>query len=129
LQLSISENVQIKSMLLSSGSRKSKIENDTEIMNENKKEIAKKVAKVGGWQVAKRVAKRIPVIGTVLTIGLVGHDIRKKGLIKGVVNSGLDAVPFVGTAKGVIELFTGDLLSDKQPKPSWKERKDELDKK
>jgi hypothetical protein len=109
LQLSISENVQIKSMLLSSGSRKSKIENDTEIMNENKKEIAKKVA--------------------VLTIGLVGHDIRKKGLIKGVVNSGLDAVPFVGTAKGVIELFTGDLLSDKQPKPSWKERKDELDKK
>jgi hypothetical protein len=98
-------------------------------MNDKKKEIAKKVAEIGGWQVAKRVAKRIPVIGTVLTIGLVGHDIRKKGLIKGALNSGLDAVPFVGTAKGVLELFTGDLLPDKSPKPKWKERKDELDKK
>jgi hypothetical protein len=97
--------------------------------NDKKKEIAKKVAKVGGWQIAKRLAKRIPVIGTVLTIGLVGQDIRKKGLIKGVVNSGLDAVPFVGTAKGVVELFTGDLLADKSAKPKWKERKDELDKK
>lgn len=98
-------------------------------MNDKKKQIAKKVAEIGGWQVAKRVAKRIPVIGTVLTIGLVGHDIRKKGLIKGVVNSGLDAVPFVGTAKGVIELFTGDLLADKSPKPKWEKRKNELDKK
>jgi hypothetical protein len=98
-------------------------------MNEKKKEIAKKVAKIGGWQVAKRVAKRIPVVGTVLTIGLVGQDIRKKGLIKGIVNSGLDAVPFVGTAKGVVELFTGDLLSDKKLEPKWKERKNELDKK
>ncbi len=98
-------------------------------MNDKKKQIAKKVAEIGGWQIAKRVAKRIPVIGTVLTIGLVGQDIRKKGLIKGALNSGLDAVPFVGTAKGVLELFTGDLLSDKTPKPKWKERKDELDKK
>jgi hypothetical protein len=98
-------------------------------MNDKKKEIAKKVVEIGGWQVAKRVAKRIPVIGTVLTIGLVGQDIRRKGLIKGTLNSGLDAVPFVGTAKGVLELFTGDLLADKIPKPKWKERKDELDKK
>jgi hypothetical protein len=98
-------------------------------MDDKKKEIAKKVAKAGGWQVAKRVAKQIPVIGTVFTIGLVGQDIRKKGLIKGVVNSGLDAVPFVGTAKGVVELFMGDFLSDKVAKPKWKERKDELDKK
>jgi hypothetical protein len=98
-------------------------------MNDKKKEIAKKVAKAGGWQVAKRVAKRIPVIGTVFTIGLVGQDIRNKGLIKGVVNSGLDAVPFVGTAKGIVELFTGDFLSDKQKEAKWKERKNELDKK
>jgi hypothetical protein len=99
------------------------------MMNENRKKIVKKAAEVGGWQIAKRVAKRLPVVGTVLTIGLVGHDIRKKGLIKGVVNSGIDAIPFVGTAKGVVELFTGDLLSDKQPQPKWKERKNELDKK
>ena len=112
-------------MLLSSDSCKSKIK----MINENNKEIAKKVVKAGGWQVAKRVAKRLPVVGTVLTIGLVGDDIRRKGLIKGVVNSGLDAIPFIGTAKGVVEIFTGDFLSDKKPQPKWQERKNESEKK
>ena len=82
-------------------------------MAETKKSLTRKVVHAGGWQIAKRVAKRIPVIGTVLTIGLVGDDIRKKGFVKGVVNSGLDAIPFVGTGKNVIEFFTGDFLPDK----------------
>ncbi len=83
-------------------------------MKEKNKKIAKKVAEIGGWQVVKRIAKRVPVIGTVLTIGLVGNDIRKKGIIKGVANSAIDLIPFVGTAKGVVELFTGDLIADKK---------------
>jgi hypothetical protein len=83
-------------------------------MNEKNKKITKTVVKIGGWQVAKRVAKRIPIIGTVLTIGLVGNDVRKKGIFKGVANSALDIIPFVGTAKGIVEIFTGDLISDKQ---------------
>lgn len=84
-------------------------------MKEKNKKIAKKVAEIGSWQVVKRIAKRVPVIGTVLTIGLVGNDIRKKGIIKGVANSAIDLIPFVGTAKGVVELFTGDLISNKKP--------------
>ncbi len=83
--------------------------------NDKRQEIAKKVAKTSGWILAKRLIKPIPVVGSVLTIGLVGLDIRKKGLIKGSINSGLDAVPFVGTVKGVVEIFTGDLISDKKP--------------
>jgi hypothetical protein len=83
-------------------------------MDEKKKKIAKKAAEIGGWQIAKRVAKSLPVVGTLLTIGLVGNDIRKKGVIKGVANSAIDAIPFVGTAKGVVEIFTGDLISDKE---------------
>ena len=84
-------------------------------MEEKKKtSVKRKVAEAGGWQVAKRVGKAIPVVGGLLTIGLVGYDIKKKGVIKGVINSGLDAIPIVGTAKNVLELFTGDLLSDKE---------------
>lgn len=79
-----------------------------------KKSVQRKVVEAGGWQVAKRVGKSIPVVGGLLTIGLVGYDIKKKGVIKGVLNSGLDAIPIVGTAKNVLELFTGDLLSDKE---------------
>lgn len=56
----------------------------------------------------------LPFGGTLVVVGLVGHDIKKKGLVKGVVNSGLDAIPFVGLTKNAIELFTGDFIPDKR---------------
>jgi hypothetical protein len=64
---------------------------------------------------AKRIIKPIPVVGSILAVGLAGHEIRKKGLLRGVVHVGLDVTPVVGAAKGFLELFTGDLISDKQP--------------
>jgi hypothetical protein len=82
-------------------------------MDDKKKTLGKKLAHAGGWQVAKRVAKSVPPFGTVLAIGLVGLDIKNKGLIKGVLNSGIDAIPFVGLAKNAVELFTGDFIPDK----------------
>ena len=64
---------------------------------------------------AKRVAKSIPYVGTVMSIGLVGYDIKRKGLVKGVLNSGIDAIPFVGLGKNAVEFFTGDFFPDKTP--------------
>ncbi len=75
--------------------------------------LQRKLVKAGGWTVAKRVAKSIPYVGTVVSIGMVGYDIKRKGVVKGVLNSGLDAIPFVGLGKNAIEFFTGDLLPDK----------------
>lgn len=83
-------------------------------MSEKKKSVKRKVAEAGGWAAAKRVAKSVPYLGTIMAVGLVGYDIKKKGVVKGVINSGLDAIPFVGLGKNVIELFTGDLLPDKK---------------
>jgi hypothetical protein len=82
-------------------------------MEKKKKSIKRKAAEAGGWQVAKRVAKSVPYLGSVMAIGLVGYDIKKKGVIKGVTNSVLDAIPLLGTAKNVVEFFTGDFLPDK----------------
>ena len=82
-------------------------------MADKKHGIGRKVVHAGGWQVAKRVAKMVPFGGTVIAIGLVGHDIKKKGLVKGVVNSSIDAIPFVGFTKNAVELFTGDFIPDK----------------
>ena len=79
----------------------------------NNKSLKRKVAETGGWVVAKRVGKAIPYVGTAMAIGLVGYDIKRKGVVYGVINSGLDAIPFVGLGKNVIEFFTGDLLPDK----------------
>jgi hypothetical protein len=83
-------------------------------MSKKKETITRTVAKTGGWIAAKRVAKSLPVVGTALTIGLVGYDMKKKGVVKGAINSGLDAIPILGTAKGVLEFFTGDLIPDKE---------------
>lgn len=91
-------------------------------MAEKKKSLKRKVAEAGGWQVAKRVAKQVPVVGSLLTIGLVGYDIKKKGVVKGVINSGLDAIPIVGFVKNGVEFFTGDFLPDKEEKKEVYER-------
>ena len=83
-------------------------------MADKKHGIGRKIVHAGGWQVAKRVAKMVPFGGTVIAVGLVGHDIKKKGFVKGVVNSSIDAIPFVGFTKNAVELFTGDFIPDKK---------------
>jgi hypothetical protein len=80
--------------------------------------------RAGGWRVAKRIIKPIPVVGSILAVGLAGHEIRKKGLLRGVVHVGLDVTPVVGAAKGLLELFTGDLISDKQPESKTRKKRE-----
>ena len=77
------------------------------------KTLKRKLIHAGGWQVAKRVAKAIPLGGTAVAVVLVGSDIKNKGVVKGLVNSGIDAIPFVGLAKNAVELFRGDFIPDK----------------
>ena len=78
--------------------------------------LKRRMVRTGGWRLAKRLIKPIPVIGTTVAVGLAGYEIKKKGLLRGAVHVGLDATPVIGTAKGIVELFTGDLIPDKQPK-------------
>jgi hypothetical protein len=73
----------------------------------------RRVVRAGGWTLAKRLVKPIPVVGTLFAAGLAGYEIKKKGLLPGAIHVGLDLTPVVGTAKGIIEIFTGDLIPDK----------------
>jgi hypothetical protein len=75
--------------------------------------MKRRIIRAGGWGVAKRLIKPIPLVGTVFAFGLAGYEIRKKGLLPGAVHVGLDVTPFIGTAKNVLEIFTGDLIPDK----------------
>lgn len=83
---------------------------------EKKSSIGKKLVRAGGWQIAKRLAKMVPFGGTAVAIVLVGSDIRQKGVVYGLINSGIDAIPFVGLAKNGIEIVRGDFLPDKPEK-------------
>ncbi|HEY0320599.1 MAG TPA: hypothetical protein VGC66_06465 [Pyrinomonadaceae bacterium] len=75
--------------------------------------VRRRVLRAGGWGLAKRLVKPIPVVGTVVAVSLAGYEIKKKGLIPGAIHVGLDVTPLVGTAKGLIEIFTGDWIPDK----------------
>ena len=75
--------------------------------------MKRRIIRAGGWGIAKRLIKPIPIVGSLFAVALAGYEIRKKGLIPGAVHVGLDVTPLVGTAKNVVEIFTGDLIPDK----------------
>ena len=75
--------------------------------------VKRRILRAGGWGLAKRLIKPIPIIGSFFAVALAGYEIRKKGLWLGAIHVGLDVTPVVGTAKNVIEIFTGDWIPDK----------------
>ena len=80
--------------------------------------LKRRIVRAGGWGIAMRLIKPIPIVGSIFAFGLAGYEIKKKGLLPGAVHVGLDVTPVVGTAKGVLELFTGDLIPDKSERKS-----------
>lgn len=81
-----------------------------------RREIKRKLLHAGGWQVVKRAAKAVPLGGTAVAVVLVGSDIRNKGVVRGLVNSSIDAIPLIGLAKNAVELVRGDFIPDKPKK-------------
>jgi hypothetical protein len=56
----------------------------------------------------------MPWIGTAIAIATVGAAMRRKGLMRGVLDTGLNAMPFVGAAKNTVEVMRGrDFLPDR----------------
>lgn len=78
----------------------------------------KGIMKRGAWGIAKKLLKAIPIIGPVFTVGFAGRDIQKKGLGPGSLHVALDITPVIGTAKNVLEIFTGDIIPDKDTRVS-----------
>lgn len=84
------------------------------LTEENRKmTVKRRIIRAGGWGLVKRLIKPVPVIGSLFAVGLAGYEIRRKGLLPGAIHVGLDVTPVVGTAKNVLEIFTGDLIPDK----------------
>jgi hypothetical protein len=76
--------------------------------------MTRRMARAGGWKLARKLVKPIPLVGTAVALGFAGYEIRKKGWRNGIIHVGLDITPVVGTVKDVIEIFTGDLIPDKK---------------
>ncbi len=63
----------------------------------------------------RRIARSLPWVGAAVAIATLGSAIRRKGFFGGTLNTALDAIPFVGGAKNIAEVYRGrDFIRDKR---------------
>ena len=61
----------------------------------------------------RRVTKPIPIVGTAVVLLTAAEVLRRKGVFRGGLEIALDSLPFIGTAKGLVELVRGDFIPEK----------------
>ena len=77
--------------------------------------ITSVVARWGAGSFARRLAISVPYIGALVALATIGFAIRRKGPLGGTVDTGLNAIPYLGAIKNAIELFVGDFVPDRPP--------------
>lgn len=70
----------------------------------------------------KRLYRALPIIGSIVAIATLGAAMRRKGALRGLADTALDFIPFVGGAKALAEMGRGrdffpDRLPDRRPAP------------
>ena len=77
--------------------------------------LGDRLVRWGGARLSRRLTRSLPWIGGAVALATVATAIRRKGLLGGVLDTGLNAVPFVGAAKNVLEVARGrDFVRDKR---------------
>jgi hypothetical protein len=66
---------------------------------------------------ADRVSRSIPILGAAIAAATVVATIRRKGVISGALDTGLNALPGIGAMKNVIELARGRDFFPDRPRP------------
>ncbi len=76
--------------------------------------LTHRIASLGGARLSRRVSRSLPWIGAAIAVVTVVSTMRRKGVISGALDTGLNAVPFVGAAKNVLEVARGrDFFPDR----------------
>jgi hypothetical protein len=76
-------------------------------------ELKPRIKRYARRKITKRLIRAVPWVGTVIAIAAFGSAVRQKGMFNGTLNTALDAIPFLGSAKGVAEIVRGrDFLPD-----------------
>jgi hypothetical protein len=70
----------------------------------------------GGARLSRRVVRAAPWIGTAIALATVAATMKRKGFLGGALDTGLNAIPFVGAAKNAVEFARGrDFFPDRIP--------------
>ena len=77
--------------------------------------IQQQALKYGQRRATRRLARALPWIGTAIALITLRSRIRSKGLMRGSADTALNAMPVVGTLKGLAEVVRGrDFFRDKR---------------
>jgi hypothetical protein len=79
--------------------------------------INNRLARWGTARLSRRVARSIPLLGAAIAAVTVVATIRRKGVISGALDTGLNAMPGIGAAKNVIEIARGRDFFPDRPRP------------
>ena len=70
----------------------------------------------GGARLSRRLRRSIPILGTAIAVATVVSTVRRKGVVSGTLDTGLNAMPLVGALKNGIEILRGrDFFPDRYP--------------
>jgi hypothetical protein len=76
--------------------------------------MTNRVARWGGMRLSRRLARSMPWIGGAIALATIVSTMRRKGVVGGALDTGLNAVPFVGAAKNAAEVVRGrDFFPDR----------------
>ena len=77
--------------------------------------MGNRLARYGGMKLSRRLSRSIPIIGTAIAVATIYSTVRRKGVVGGTMDTGLNAVPFVGAAKNLAEIMRGrDFFPDRR---------------
>lgn len=76
--------------------------------------ITNRAARWGGARLSRRFSRSIPILGAAIAAATVIATMRRKGVIGGAFDTGLNAIPGIGAAKNVLEVARGrDFFPDR----------------
>jgi len=67
-------------------------------------------------RLSRRLRRSIPILGTAIAVATIVSTVRRKGVVSGTLDTGLNAVPLVGALKNIAEVVRGrDFFPDRYP--------------
>ncbi len=76
--------------------------------------VAAHLKQYAAMRLSRRVMRSMPWVGGIIALATVGRAIRRKGMLRGTVDSALDFLPFVGGVKNLAEAARGrDFIPDR----------------
>jgi hypothetical protein len=76
--------------------------------------FTQQLIRYGGARLSSRMTRALPVLGAAVALLTLGATMRRKGMVRGALDTGLNAMPFLGAAKAVLEVVRGrDFFPDR----------------